>query len=88
MEYKYTLKIDGMMCGMCEAHVNDVIRRNFKIKKVASSNSKNQTTIISESLLDEELLKNKIDETGYKVLDIKYEEETKKKGLFNKLFKK
>ena len=88
MEYKYTLKIDGMMCGMCEAHVNDVIRRNFKIKKVTSSHSKNQATIISESLLDEELLKNKIGETGYKVLDIKYEEETKKKGLFNKLFKK
>ena len=88
MEYKYTLKIDGMMCGMCEAHVNDVIRRNFKIKKVSSSHSKNQTTIISESLLDEKLLKNKIGETGYKVLDIKYEEETKKKGLFNKLFKK
>ena len=88
MEYKYILKIDGMMCGMCEAHVNDVIRRNFKIKKVASSHSKNQTTIISESLLDEELLKNKIGETGYKVLDIEHEEETKKKGLFNKLFKK
>lgn len=86
MEYKYTLKIDGMMCGMCEAHVNDVIRRNFKIKKVTSSHTKNQTIIISESLLDEELLKNKIGETGYKVLDIKYEEEAKKKGLFNKLF--
>ena len=23
---KTTLKIDGMMCGMCEAHVNDAIR--------------------------------------------------------------
>lgn len=88
MEYKYTLKIDGMMCGMCEAHVNNVIRRNFQIKKVSSSHSKNQTTIITESLLDEELLKNKICETGYKVLGIKYEEEIKKKGLFTKLFKK
>ena len=24
---KITLQIDGMMCGMCEAHVNDAIRR-------------------------------------------------------------
>ena len=24
---KTTLKIDGMMCGMCEAHMNDVISR-------------------------------------------------------------
>ena len=31
---KTTLKIDGMMCGMCEAHMNDVIRKNFKVKKV------------------------------------------------------
>ena len=30
---KTTLKIDGMMCGMCEAHMNDVIRKNFKVKK-------------------------------------------------------
>lgn len=27
---KTTLKIDGMMCGMCESHMNDVIRQNFK----------------------------------------------------------
>ena len=27
----FILKIDGMMCGMCESHMNDVIRKNFKI---------------------------------------------------------
>ena len=34
---KTTLKIDGMMCGMCESHMNDLIRKNFKVKKVTSS---------------------------------------------------
>lgn len=24
-----TLKIDGMMCGMCESHINDAIRKDF-----------------------------------------------------------
>ena len=24
---KTTLKIDGMMCGMCESHVNDAITK-------------------------------------------------------------
>ena len=24
-----TLKIDGMMCGMCESHMNDEIRNAF-----------------------------------------------------------
>ena len=25
--YQTTLKIDGMMCGMCESHINDTIRK-------------------------------------------------------------
>ena len=24
---KITLEVDGMHCGMCETHVNDVVRR-------------------------------------------------------------
>ena len=35
-----TVKIDGMMCGMCEAHVNDAIRKAFPVKKVSASHSK------------------------------------------------
>lgn len=31
---KITLRIEGMACGMCEAHVNDAVRQNFDIKKV------------------------------------------------------
>lgn len=33
--YKTTVKIDGMMCGMCESHVNDMIRAKMPVKKVA-----------------------------------------------------
>lgn len=88
MEYRYILKINGMMCGMCEAHINDVIRKNFSIKKVTSSHSKNQTIILSENQLDEELIKNKIGETGYIVENITKEEVIKKESLLTKLFKK
>lgn len=88
MGNKYILKINGMMCGMCEAHVNDVIRKNFNVKKVNSSHSKNQTIIISDENLDEELLKSKIGETGYIVEDIKREAAEEKKGFLSKLFKK
>lgn len=86
--YRYTLKINGMMCGMCEAHVNDVIRKNFGIKKVNSSHIKNQTTILCEKEIDEETLKSKIGETGYIVENIKKEEVQEKKGFFARLFKK
>ena len=34
---KTVLKIDGMMCGMCESHMNDLIRNHCKVKKVSSS---------------------------------------------------
>ena len=34
---KITAKVDGMMCGMCESHINDAVRRVFPVKKVTSS---------------------------------------------------
>ena len=48
-----TLKIDGMMCGMCESHINDAIRKAFSVKKVTSSHSKGQTVILTEQDIDE-----------------------------------
>ena len=78
---KITVKIDGMMCGMCESHVNDAIRRAFPVKKVTSSHTKGETVILTEEHIDEAALRAAIDATGYKVLSVKsgpYE----KKGLF------
>ena len=37
------VKVDGMMCGMCEGHINDAIRSHFPVKKVSSSHSKGRT---------------------------------------------
>ena len=67
---KTTIKIDGMMCSMCEAHINDVIRKNFDIRKVRSSHRKNQTVIESNVELDQNRLKEVVDSTGYKVIEI------------------
>ena len=71
MMIKTTLTIDGMMCSMCESHINDTIRHHFNIKKVASSHTKGTTQIISESPLDETALREAIGKTGCKVLEIK-----------------
>lgn len=68
------IKIDGMACSMCEAHINDVIRRNFTVKKVKSSHKKGETKIVSASPLDEELLRRCIAETGYSPLSITVKE--------------
>ena len=79
---KTTLKIDGMMCGMCESHVNDAIRKAFNVKKVTSSHSKGETVVISEEPLNEESIKAAIAPTGYTLLEIN-SEPYKKKGLFS-----
>ena len=82
---KTTLKIDGMMCGMCESHINDTLRKNFAVKRVTSSHSKGTTEIIAEEPLDEEKLKSTIEATGYTVLGIKTEPYEKKKfSLFHR----
>lgn len=82
---KTTLKIDGMMCSMCESHINDTVRNACKIKSVKSSHSKGTTEIISEGTLDETALREAIGKTGYKVIDVKTEPYEKKRfSLFRK----
>lgn len=77
-----TLKVDGMMCGMCESHVNDAVRKAFPVKKVTSSRSKKETTAIAETNLDEDALRAAISATGYEVGEIR-KEPWEKKGLFS-----
>ena len=62
---KTVLKVNGMMCGMCEAHMNDLVRKNFNVKKVTSSVKGGETVVISEENLDIPFLKKEIKEIGY-----------------------
>ena len=80
------VQVDGMMCGMCESHINDAIRSHFQVKKVSSSHTKGQTVIHSEQALDETKLRETINATGYEVKGVSsapYE----KKGFFSFLKK-
>ena len=79
--WKYTVEVNGMMCGMCEAHINDAVRKAFPVKKVNSSRSKKQTVVLSETELDAAALADAIRNTGYEVGEIQ-KEPHKKKGLF------
>lgn len=81
---KTTLKIDGMMCAMCESHINDAIRKDFDVKKVSSSHTKGITQIISEVELNENAVRESIGKTGYKVLAYSAEPYEKKFSLFGR----
>ena len=78
------LKIDGMMCGMCEAHVCDTIRKAVpSAKKVSASRGKKEASLLSEEAVNAEALKAAVDATGYTCLGVEsapYE----KKGLFGR----
>ena len=81
---KTTIEVRGMACGMCEAHINDAVRKVTGDAKVSSSHSKNRTEIISEQPIDEAAVRKAITDTGYDVGSITSEPYEKKKflGLF------
>ena len=76
--FKTVVEVDGMMCGMCESHVNDAVRKAFTVKKVNSSHTKGRTEILSEEELQQEKLRAAIAETGYEVGKITSEPYEKK----------
>ena len=79
---KTTLKIDGMMCSMCEAHICDTIRKAVPgAKKVSASHRSGEASFLTEAAVDESLLKDAVAATGYTCLSVS-SEPYEKKGLF------
>lgn len=79
---KITINVEGMVCDMCAAHINDTIRKAFPVKKVISSHSKNQTIIVTEKNISEQELRQVIDATGYQLIEM-HSEPYEKKRFFS-----
>ena len=62
--------------------MNDLIRKNFKVKKVTSSAKDGETVIISDAELDIPWAKKQIKDIGYEMVDYT-SEPYEKKGLFH-----
>ena len=83
MMIRTVLKIDGMMCGMCESHISDTIRKAIpSARKVSASRRKKEASFLSEEPVDTVSLKAAIDATGYECLSIESSPYEPKKGLF------
>ena len=78
---KTTAFVRGMACSMCEAHINEAVRKSFSVKAVTSSRKKGVTEIVSDEPLDTEALRDVINGTGYAVREVK-SEPYEKKGFF------
>ena len=66
--YKTTVLIDGMACGMCEAHVNDAVRSAVNVRSVSSSYKKGVSEIVTDAEPDTDAIKAAIEKTGYRVI--------------------
>ena len=67
----FTLKIDGMACGMCEVHVCGTIRQALPCaRKVKASHRKGEASFLCDGPVDEEALKAALDATGYRLLEM------------------
>ena len=77
-----TVGIEGMACGMCEAHINEAVRNAFEVKKVSSSHTKKRTVIIAEQDIPEQKLKDVVAKTGYNAVSVS-SKPYEKKGLFS-----
>jgi copper chaperone CopZ len=79
---KTTLKIEGMVCSMCEAHICEAIRKAVpSAKKVTASRSKKEAAFLSDEMMDGAFMKSVIAKTGYDCLSVE-SVPLEKKGLF------
>ncbi|MCM1189601.1 MAG: heavy-metal-associated domain-containing protein [bacterium] len=70
---KIVMGVEGMACGMCEAHINEAVRNAFRVKKVTSSHTKKQTVILAEQDIPEQELKDTVAKAGYDVVSVSSE---------------
>ena len=77
---RITVRVDGMMCGMCEAHINDAVRRSLPVKRVTSNHKKRTAVLLAEQDIADSRIEAVIKDSGYTCLGITREEE-KLRGL-------
>ena len=76
------ITVEGMMCGMCEAHVAEALRKVPGVSNAKADRNKKQATVTCGPEVSDEALLKAIADTGYDASNVRQEEEPVKKGLF------
>lgn len=83
--YRTVLAIDGMMCTMCEAHVNDIVRKTCPGSSVRSDHRKGEVVVTSKDKPDIEAIDVAATAMGYRITSASIEElEEERKGLLGR----
>lgn len=67
---KKTMKIEGMMCGHCEARVKKTLEALPQVEDAVVSHVEGTAVVTLKEEMDNEALKKVIEEQDYKVLEI------------------
>ena len=65
-----TVKVEGMMCPMCEKHVNEAVMKVCDAASVVSSHDDGTTVITSDAPVDTAAVMQAINEAGYKAVGV------------------
>ncbi len=66
-----TMKIEGMMCGHCEAKVRDTLNDLPEVETAVVSHENGTADITLAEPIADETLKAIVEDLGYKVLEVK-----------------
>lgn len=67
-DMEITLKVEGMMCGHCEAHVKKALEAMDDVVEATADHEKNIVTVKTSSAVSEDAFKGVIEEAGYTFL--------------------
>jgi len=63
------IKVEGMMCPHCEAHVKAALEALEGVKAAAASHTSGTVTVTLTAPVEDAVLRSVIEEKGYKVVD-------------------
>ena len=66
-----TIFIEGMSCGHCSKRVEDALKSVNGVKSVKVSLEEKKADVILKNDVDNEILKNAVEEVGFEVVNVK-----------------
>ena len=65
-----TMKIEGMMCGHCEARVKKCLEAIPQVEIADVSHEKGQAVVTLGEMVEDEILKKAVEEQDYQVISV------------------
>ena len=65
-----TISIEGMSCGHCSKRVEEALKSVKGVKSVSISLEEKKAEVILKSDIDNEVLKNTVEDAGFEVITI------------------